>query len=262
MVLIAQPRVGELLRQWRERRRLSQLDLALQAEVSTRHLSFLETGRASPSREMLLRLAEQLEVPLRDRNELLLSAGYAPAYTETPVDAPPMAAVRDALRQVLAAHEPFPAFVVDRHWNLIDANQSTRMLTDHIPADLLEPPVNVLRASLHPRGLATRIVNLAEWRAHVLRRLRRQVALTSDDQLAALYEELRGYPGDAPATTLPEHSTVVVPLRLRHPAGELAFFSMLSTCESPSDITVDDLAIESFFPADEFTRSVAGSLHP
>ncbi|MBV9577848.1 MAG: helix-turn-helix transcriptional regulator [Chloroflexi bacterium] len=260
-MLIAQPRVGELLRQWRERRRLSQLDLALQAEVSTRHLSFLETGRASPSREMLLRLAEQLEVPLRDRNELLLSAGYAPAYTETPVDAPPMAAVRDALRQVLAAHEPFPAFVVDRHWNLIDANQSTRMLTDHIPADLLEPPVNVLRASLHPRGLATRIVNLAEWRAHVLRRLRRQVALTSDDQLAALYDELRGYPGDAPATTLPEHSTVVVPLRLRHPAGELAFFSMLSTCESPSDITVDDLAIESFFPADEFTRSVARSLH-
>jgi hypothetical protein len=204
---------------------------------------------------MVLRLAEQLEVPLRERNELLLSAGYAPTYTETPVGAPPMAAVREALRQVLAGHEPYPALVVDRHWNLIDANRAVGTLMDSIPPDLLEPPVNVLRASLHPRGLARRIVNLAEWRGHVLRRLRRQAALTSDDQLAALYDELRGYPGDAPIMGVPEYGAVVVPLRLRHQAGELAFFSMLSTCEMPGDITVDDLAIESFFPADEFTRS-------
>jgi transcriptional regulator with XRE-family HTH domain len=254
-MLIAQPGIGELLRQWRERRRLSQLDLALQAEVSTRHLSFIETGRASPSRDMVLRLAEQLEVPLRERNELLLSAGYAPTYSETPVGAQPMAAVRDALRQVLTGHEPYPALVVDRHWNLIEANRAVGTLMDSISPDLLEPPVNVLRASLHPRGLARRIVNLAEWRGHVLRRLRRQAALTSDDQLVALYEELRGYPGDAPVTSIPEYGAVVVPLRLRHQAGELAFFSMLSTCEMPGDITVDDLAIESFFPADEFTRS-------
>ena len=253
-MLISQPRIGELLRQWRERRRLSQLDLALQAEVSTRHLSFIETGRASPSRDMVLRLAEQLEVPLRERNELLLRAGYAPTYTETPVEAPPMAAVREALRQVLASHEPYPALVVDRHWNLVDANRAVGLLMASIAPDLLEPPVNVLRASLHPRGLATRIVNLDEWRGHVLRRLRRQAALTSDDQLAELYAELRGYPGGTPATSIPEHSAVVVPLRLRHAAGELAFFSMLSTCEMPGDITVDDLAIESFFPANEFTR--------
>jgi transcriptional regulator with XRE-family HTH domain len=255
-MLISQPRIGELLRQWRERRRLSQLDLALQAEVSTRHLSFIETGRASPSRDMVLRLAEQLEVPLRERNELLLRAGYAPTYTETPVEAPPMAAVREALRQVLTGHEPFPALVVDRHWNLVDANHAVSLLMAWIPSDLLEPPVNVLRASLHPRGLARRIVNLDEWRGHVLRRLRRQATLTSDEQLAALYDELRGYPGGTPLTSSPEHGSVVVPLRLRYEAGELAFFSMLSTCEMPGDITVDDLAIESFFPADEFTRQM------
>lgn len=247
---------GEHLRRWRERRRLSQLELALQAEVSTRHLSFVETGRASPSREMVLHLAEHLEVPLRERNDLLLSAGYAPAYAETPVDAPPMGSVREALHAVLAAHEPFPTIIVDRHWNVVDANRAAGLFINQLPPDLAAPPVNVLRASLHPRGLAARIINLAEWRSHLLHRLRRQVEITFDAQLAALYEELRAYSTDAPEPALPEHPAVVVPLRLRHEAGELALFSMVSTCGTPSDITVDELVIESFFPADEFTASV------
>src|SRR5262249_25777233 len=168
--------VGELLREWRELRRLSQLDLALQAEVSTRHLSFVETGRSRPSRDMVLHLAEELDVPLRERNHLLLAAGYAPVYAETALDAPAMTAVRAAVRQVLAGHEPYPAVVVDRHWNLIDANATVALFTQGLPPELLAPPINVLRASLHPDGFARQIVNLGEWRAHVLGRLRRQVA--------------------------------------------------------------------------------------
>jgi transcriptional regulator with XRE-family HTH domain len=254
--VIARQPVGEHLRRWRERRRLSQLDLALQAEVSTRHLSFVETGRASPSREMVLRLAEHLEVPLRERNALLVSAGYAPVYAETPLDAPAMDAIRAALRQVLAGHEPYPAMVVDRHWNLLEANRPVGLLTSGIAPELLETPVNVLRASLHPRGLAPRIANLGEWRGHLLDRLRRQVTLTADAQLAALYEELRGYPGEPPATVLPEQA-VVAPLRLRlDGGGELALFSMVASIGTPLDITVSELAIESFFPADAASASV------
>jgi len=249
--------IGERLRHWREHRRLSQLDLALLAEISTRHLSFVETGRASPSREMVLRLAEQLEVPLRDRNELLLSAGFAPAYAETSVDSPHMAAVRDAIRQVLTGHEPYPAVVVDRGWNLVDANRSVGFFMDQIPAELLQPPINVLRVSLHPRGMAPRIVNLAEWRRHLLVRLRRQIELTADDELAELYAELRSYSSDgAEATDSPtERSPVVAPLRIRHGDGELAFFSIVASFGTPIDITVAELAIESFFPADEYTAS-------
>jgi transcriptional regulator with XRE-family HTH domain len=193
--VIAQRTVGDLLRHWREHRRLSQLDLALQAEVSTRHLSFLETGRAAPSRDMLLRLAEQLEIPLRERNALLLSAGYAPLYSESAVDAPAMAGVREAIRQVLTGHEPYPALVVDRHWNLVDANRSVGLFMQQIPPELLEPPINVLRASLHPLGMAPRIANLADWRSHLLLRVQRQIELTADAELAQLYDELRGYPG-------------------------------------------------------------------
>ncbi len=247
---------GQRLRQWRERRRLSQLDLAVQAEVSTRHLSFVETGRSAPSRDMVLRLAEHLDIPFRERNDLLLSAGYAPAYAETPVDAPPMSAIRDALRQVLTGHEPYPAVVVDRHWNLVDANRAVSLFTHDLPPDLLRPPVNVLRASLHPRGFATRIANLAEWRSHLLHRLRRQVALTADPELTMLYEELRSYPGATPSPAAPSHSAVVIPLRVRSDKGELSFFSIVASIGTPIDITVSELVIESFFPADQHTASV------
>jgi transcriptional regulator with XRE-family HTH domain len=195
---IQQRPVGELLRQWREHRRRSQLDLALDAEISTRHLSFVETGRSAPSREMVLRLAEQLDVPLRERNSLLLAAGYAPVYSESGLDSEPMAAVRAAIRQLLTAHEPYPAVVVDRNWTLVDANASVALFTASVRPDLLAPPANTLRVSLHPEGMAPQIVNLGEWRAHLLSRLRRQIALTADAGLSALYDELRGYPCDQP----------------------------------------------------------------
>jgi transcriptional regulator with XRE-family HTH domain len=250
--------IGELLRGWRERRRLSQLDLALQAEISTRHLSFVETGRSRPSREMVLRLAEQLELPLRERNQLLLTAGYAPVYPETALDAPQLAAVRAAVRQVLTGHEPYPAAAVDRGWNLVDANAGVALLTAGVAPELLAPPANVLRASLHPAGLAPRIANLGEWRAHLLGRLRRQVHLTADPDLARLYDELRAYPGDrrAPAIDLPGAGEIVAPLRLRHGDRELAFFSTITIFGTPLDVTVAELAIESFFPADADTAAV------
>jgi transcriptional regulator with XRE-family HTH domain len=249
---------GDLLREWRQRRRLSQLDLACEAKVSTRHLSFLETGRATPSREMVLHLAEQLELPLRERNQLLLAAGYAPVYRETALDSPQLAAVREAVRQVLVGQEPYPALAVDRGWNLLEANAGVSLLTVGVPPELLAPPVNVLRVSLHPDGLAPRIVNLGEWRAHLLTRLRRQLALTADSELAALYDELRAYPCDQPEPDieLPGPGDVVVPLRIRHETGELAFFSTVTTFGTPLDITVAELAIESFFPADAETAAV------
>ena len=252
-----QPPVGALLRQWREHHRLSQLDLALQAEISTRHLSFLETGRARPSREMVLHLAAQLDLPLRERNQLLLAAGYAPVYAESALDAPRMAAVRAAVRQVLAAHEPYPAVVVDRGWNLVEANAAVTLLTEGVAPALLEPPVNALRVSLHPEGMAPRIVNLGEWRAHLLGRLRRQVAHTADPMLAQLYDELRAYPCAQPEPTveLPGPGEIVVPLRLRHGDRELAFFSTVATFGTPLDVTVAELVIESFFPGDPATAS-------
>src|SRR4051812_39079615 len=189
--------VGVMLRDWRRQRRLSQLDLALEAGVSTRHLSFVETGRSRPSPEMVEHLAEQLDVPLRDRNRLLLAAGYAPAYRERTLDEPEMGPVREALDRVLAGHEPYPAVVVDRGWNVVAANASVGVLLEGVAPELLEPPANVLRISLHPDGVAPRIANLGEWRAHLLERLGRQVALTGDAELAALHDELRAYPGPA-----------------------------------------------------------------
>ncbi len=254
----AQRPVGELLREWRERRRLSQLSLALDAEISTRHLSFVETGRSAPSREMVLRLAEQLEVPLRERNSLLLAAGYAPVYAESGLDTEPMTAIRTAIRQLLAAHEPYPAVVVDRFWNLLDMNASVALFTADIAPDLLAPPVNVLRLALHPDGLAPRTVNLGEWRAHLLGRLRRQVAFTADPRLADLYDELRAYPCSQPEpeVELPGPGDVVVPLRVRHGDAELAFFSTVATFGTPLDVTVSELMIESFYPANSETAAV------
>jgi transcriptional regulator with XRE-family HTH domain len=247
--------VGQLLREWRDARRLSQLELALEAEVSTRHLSFVETGRARPSREMIVRLAEHLDVPLRERNQLLLAGGYAPAYSESALDDDGMGAVREAVRQVLAGHDPYPALVVDRRWEMLEANAGVGVLLEGVAPEQLEPPVNALRLALHPDGLAPKIVNLGEWRAHLLGRLRRQVAATHDPQLASLLTELRGYPCDQlePAVEIPGPGEIVVPLRLRHGDGELRLMSIVSTFGTPMDVTVQDLSIEAFFPADPAT---------
>lgn len=252
--------VGKLLRQWRERRRLSQLELAIQAEVSARHLSFVETGRSHPSREMVLHLTEQLNVPLRERNHLLLAAGYAPAYAESALDGPELAAVRAAVRRVLAGHEPYPAVAVDRSWNLVDANAGLALFTAGVSPELLVPPVNCIRLSLHPAGLAPRIINLSEWRAHLLGKVRRQLALTGELALAELYEELHAYPCDQPVPEVeaPGPGDVAVPLRVRDGARELAFFGTVATFGTPLDITVAELAVEAFFPADAAT---AEALH-
>jgi transcriptional regulator with XRE-family HTH domain len=241
--------VGELLREWRQRRHLSQLDLAIEADISARHLSFVETGRSKPTSAMILRLSEQLEVPLR--NTLLLAGGYAPCYPEHGLDEPELAAVRAGLRRILDGHDPYPAVLVNRQWELIDQNASVSTFTDGVASSLLEPPVNVLRLSLHPDGMAPRIANLAEWRAHLLTRLHRQAAATADARLAALHEELRGYAG---GESEPPHVTdVIVPLRYRRDGRELSFFSMTAVVGAPMDITVGELALESFYPADEMT---------
>nr|WP_204264289.1 helix-turn-helix transcriptional regulator [Geodermatophilus normandii] len=250
---MTRPPVGELLRVWRQRRRLSQLDLANDAEVSARHLSFLETGRARPSREMLLRLAERLEVPLRERNELLLAAGFAPAYGRRALDSPDMAAVTRALDLVLTAYEPYPAVVVDRSWELVTANASVALFLDGVPAHLLEPPANVLRLSLHPEGLAPRIANLPQWRAHLLHRLGREAHLTGDPGLAALHRELAALPGGTDRST---PDGIAVPLRLRTDDGVLSFLSTVTTFGTAVDLTAAELSVEAFLPADEVTAEV------
>lgn len=261
--------VGELLRDWRQRRRRSQLDLAVEAEVSARHLSFVETGRSRPSRELLLHLADHLEVPLREQNTLLLAAGYAPVYPERTLDDTAMAAVREALDKMLASHQPYPAVVVDRHWNLVSANEvAVRMMAEGVAPELLAPPTNILRAALHPEGLAPRIANLPEYSAHLLHRLHQQVVGTQDAGLAALYDELRSYPGveEASATALRPEAMVFATMRLRPSAGmdhpELAFFSTLATFGTALDVTVAELLIESFFPADATTAEVLRSPGP
>jgi transcriptional regulator with XRE-family HTH domain len=251
------PRVGAMLRDWRRRRRLSQLDLALAADVSARHLSFVETGRARPSAELVLQLADQLEVPLRARNQLLLAAGYAPVYGQHALDAPEMGPVREAIERVLAGHEPFPALVVDRHWGLVAANRAVGLLTAGVSPALLAEPVNVLRVALHPEGLAPRIANLAEWRAHLLERLGRQAVASGDPALAALHDELASYPASEPAQAHDlAAGEIATPLRLRHADGELAFISTVTTFGTAVDVTLSELAIEAFFPADARTAEV------
>ena len=258
---VTRPGAGPLLREWRRRRHLSQLDLALEANVSARHLSFIETGRARPSAEMLLHLSEQLEIPLRERNALLLAAGHAPAYAQRELDAPELGPVRDALDRVLAGHAPNPALVVDRHWGLVAANASTDLLTAGAAPHLLEPPVNVLRLSLHPEGVAPRIANLPEWRAHLLDRLGREAVAGGDPALAALHEELAGYPGGGPAVAPDlEAGAIAVPLRIRHGDAELVFISTVTTFGTAVDVTVSELSIESFFPADTATAAAVREL--
>jgi transcriptional regulator with XRE-family HTH domain len=252
--------VGGLLREWRQRRRLSQLDLAGEAEISTRHLSFVESGRAQPSRDMVLHLADRLDVPLRERNVLLVAAGYAPVFRERPLTDPALASARQAIDLVLKGHEPYPALAVDRHWTMVAANGAVGPIVAGADPSLLRPPVNVLRLSLHPKGLAPRIGNLAEWREHLLERLRRQVEVSADPVLAGLLKELRGYPVPAAARAhRPRNGSdlagVAVPVQFVTGAGTLSFFSTTTVFGTPIDITLSELAIEAFFPADAATAA-------
>jgi transcriptional regulator with XRE-family HTH domain len=255
--MISSVPVGNLLREWRQRRRMSQLDLALEAEISARHLSFIETGRSQPSREMVLNLTERLDVPLRERNVLLVAAGYAPVFPEKTLDDPALAAARRAVHMVLKGHEPFPALAVDRHWTLIASNAAVPSLLTGADPSLLRPPINVLRLSLHPDGLAPRIANLAEWRAHLLARLRRQIEISADKVLVELLDELAALP--APFSKRPialsdhELAGIVVPFRLVTDGGILSFISTTTVFGTPVDITLSELALEAFFPADTAT---------
>jgi transcriptional regulator with XRE-family HTH domain len=258
----ATPAVGDLLRTWRQRRRLSQLALSVDAGVSTRHLSFVESGRAMPSRDMLLNLAEHLAVPLRERNTLLLSAGYAPMFPQRTLDDPDMHAARQAVDLVLRGHEPYPALAVDRHWTLVAANAAVGPLLAGVDPVLLASPMNVLRLSMHPGGLADRIVNYTEWRDHILARLHQQVVASGDATLEALEKELAAYPLPGGWTTPPRRDAapttgaLVVPLQLRTDAGVLSFISTTTVFGTPVDVTLSELAIESLFPADARTAEI------
>jgi transcriptional regulator with XRE-family HTH domain len=257
--------VGSLLKTWRERRRKSQMELALDAEISTRHLSFVETGRAGPSREMILLLSENLEIPLRERNKILVTAGFAPVYSEKSFDDETLGAARRAVELILKGHEPFPALAVDRHWNMVAANRTVPLMLDGVSAELLAPPVNVLRLSLHPRGLAQRIVNFREWREHLISRLKKQVEDTADFGLEELLKELGAYEipgrrrGEKPSK--PE-AGIVVPLRLETRYGTLSFISTTTVFGTPVDVTVSEIALETFFPADDATREVFNKMTP
>lgn len=244
---------GVLIREWRLRRNLSQLDLAHRADVSTRHLSYIETGRSRPTSRMLLRLCQHLGVPLREQNHVLLAGGYAPAYPEHSLADPPMAEVNAALEAILQAHQPYPALVVDRHWELVAANDAAYVLLEGVDPDLLEPPVNVIRLSVHPRGLAPRIVNLVEWREHLVERLRREYDVSADPALRELIEEVADGPvGDAGADR--RSPGLVVPVQLRSGDRVLSLVSTTTVFGTPREVTLSELAIEAFYPADEATR--------
>lgn len=256
----SQPEVGVLLRRWRERRRVTQLELALDAGVSARHLSFVETGRSQPGRDLLLRVLERLEVPFREQNRLLLAAGHAPAYPERPFEDPDLAPVREALDLILSGHEPYPAVAVDRAWNMVAANSAMLSLAEGVEVDpeLLEPPINVIRIGLHPRGLGPLFVNLGDWHAHWLRRLEGQLAATGDEQLTALIDEVAGYPVPEDESAGEGADEMLGPVRVRTPDGELAFFGMFSSFDTPFEVTTSELAVELLFPAD---RATAEALH-
>lgn len=254
--------IGDQLRQWRTRRRMSQMNLALDSEISTRHLSFIETGRAKPSVEMIERLAETLQVPHRARNALLLAAGYAPEYRERGFADDDMASMRAIVDHVLAGHEPYPALAVDRHWNMLAANASVAILTEQVSRNLLESPANALRIALHPDGLAPQIVNYGEWRAHILRRLDLQIEACADPELAALRDELAAYDRQANDNETVGPSAIAVPLVLDTTVGRISFVSTVTIFGTPVDITLSELAIEAFYPADresaELLRKIGG----
>jgi len=251
--------VGALVRTWRQQRGLSQLDLAAEADISQKHLSFIESGRAAPSRDMVLGLAEHLDVPLRERNAMLLAAGFAPIFRDRPLTDAALAGALATIERLLKAHEPFPALTVDRHWTMVRANAAVAPLLAAVDPALMKPPVNVLRVSLHPRGLAPLIVNLAEWRAHLLERLRRQVRITRDPALEALARELTAYPGGtvraANYAPSPTGDEIAVPLRLRTHAGVLSFLSTVTVFGTPVEITLSELSLEAFYPADPETAA-------
>ncbi|MEV0472154.1 helix-turn-helix domain-containing protein [Streptomyces prunicolor] len=262
--------VGPLLRAWRERRRVSQLELALRADSSARHISFVETGRSRPSEEMVLRLAEHLDVPVRERNSLLLAAGYAPHYPETPLDDPALDALREGLERLIQGYEPYPALVVDAGYDVVAANRGITMLLDGVPESLLQPPLNAMRLTLHPQGMAPRIRNLGEWRGHLLAQMERQIALHRSEPLRALYEEVAAYPApetadggddgdslDEPSPTVPYFA---LPMRIEHDGRVLSFVSSISTFNTPMDVTVSELAIETFLPADPATAKYLHAL--
>ena len=259
--------VGPLLREWRGRRRLTQLELGLDAGVSARHLSFVETGRSKPGRETLLAVAERLQIPFRERNQLLLAAGHAPAFPERPLADPELAPVREALDGILAAHEPYPAVAFDRAWNLVATNAPMAELAAMVEIDpaLLEPPINLLRTGLHPRGFAPLIVNLAEWRGHFLKRLDQQIAISGDDRLRALMDEVAAYPvpeGDGVAAES-ETGEILGPVRVHAPdGGEWSFFGMFASFDTPFEVTTSELAIELLFPADRATAEALGKGAP
>ncbi len=254
-----------MLREWRQRRRMSQLDLAVEAEVSAKHVSFVETGRAAPSREMLLHLAQQLAIPLRERNMLLVAAGYAPIFPERPLDDPALELARQAIEHILGGHEPYPALAVDRHWRLVAANRAVALLLAGVAPALLEPPLNVMRVCLHPDGLAPRIANLDQVRPHLLERLRQQIDLTADAELIALLAELRGYaqlPPPSHTPPAPLLSSVALPVQFRTEAGLLSLFSTTMVFGTPVDITLSELAVELFFPADAATAQLLWRMQP
>ena len=253
--------IGEHLREWRQRRHLSQLDLAGEAEISARHLSFVETGRSAPSREMVLKLAERLDVPLRERNVLLVAAGFAPAFPQRALDDPALRSAREAIDLVLRAHEPNPALAYDRHWNLVAANRMLAPILEGVPPKLLSPPLNILRLAFHPEGLAPRTVNLGEWSAHLLERLHRQCEATADPELIKLYHDLKSYP--LPARSGPvSPDNVAIPYKLRHNGEVLSFISTTMVFGTPVDVTLSELALETFFPADESTARRLKEMQP
>lgn len=250
--------IGSLLKTWRERRRKSQMELALDAEISTRHLSFVETGRARPSREMILLLAENLEIPLRERNRILIAGGYAPVYSEKNFDDISLTSARQAIELILKGHEPFPALAVDRHWNMVAANKIVPLMLEGIDAELLEPPVNVLRLSLHPEGLAKKIINFREWRGHLLSRLKKQVEDTADFELEQLFDELISHkiPDGKSGKVSTDETGIIVPLKIESKFGTLSFISTTTVFGTPVDVTLSEIALETFFPADEETTKI------
>ncbi|MFG2823909.1 helix-turn-helix domain-containing protein [Kitasatospora sp. NPDC048365] len=255
------PEAGALLRSWRERRQLSQLELALRADSSARHISFVENGRARPSQALLLRLADQLDVPVRERNSLLLAAGYAPLYPERPLDDPELRGLREAMERLLAAHEPYPALVVDGTYQVVAANRALGVLLAGVSEHLLAPPVNAMRLTLHPEGMAPRIRNLAQWRGHLLRQMERQLALVRSEPLRALYEEVSAYPVTDPGADDPTRpAPFALPLRVEHGGRVLSFLSTIATFNTPMDVTVSELAMETFLPADAPTAAYLQAL--